>query len=575
MRLVVNLWTYTHTCMWPVAVLSVLLIAVDCAEPCHTWLYPSGDGQCLCGSSLGAVVVCNNKTQEVGVLVQYCLTSNGDANSTSVVGRSLVVMNHGHRLSGWYNKVQGNISDQDQQTCGYLNRQGRLCGKCKPNHYVSAYSYDIKCYPCTSSLWWNILKYICVAYLPLTVFLCVVVVFRIGVTSPAMQVPVLFCQLLSQPALLRVLIQDRDRDVFPYMESLFTLYGIWNLDFFRLVIPPICLPLNTMQMIALDYLVAVYPLFLLVCFHVLLTAHDRGCRLVVRLWRPFLWCTARLRQRWNVRRSIIDAFATFLLLSYMKFLSTSFDLLVPTAVYGVHGQLVGYFLYYDSTIEYMGPQHKLYASLAVIFLIVGIFFPLVLLLLYPMQWFQKCLNKCHLNSPGLQIFMQCFQGYYRDRTDGGRECRYFAAVYPAFRIVSYFMYGAILSTMFCVAFILLCLILAVMIVIIQPYKKPYEFYNKLDVVMMLCPTVFALGIVAGVLAADVTQIVSNTGYYFSGVFSLTPLLYFTVKFLQLVKRVLVQYLPSLRHRLSSDPGTDRQGDYEDLSESAKPLVTVK
>ena len=207
MRLVVNLWTYTHTCMWRVAVLSVLLIAVDCAEPCHTWLYPSGDGQCLCGSSLGTVVVCNNKTQEVGVLVQYCLTSNGDANSTSVVGRSLVVMNHGHRLSGWYNKVQGNISDQDQQTCGYLNRQGRLCGKCKPNHYVSAYSYDIKCYLCTSSLWWNILKYICIAYLPLTVFLCVVVVFRISVTSPAMQFPVLFCQLLSQPALLRVLIQ--------------------------------------------------------------------------------------------------------------------------------------------------------------------------------------------------------------------------------------------------------------------------------------------------------------------------------------------------------------------------------
>ena len=106
-----------------------------------------------------------------------------------------------------------------------------------------------------------------------------------------------------------------------------------------------------------------------------------------------------------------------------------------------------------------------------------------------------------------------------------------------------------------------------MIVIIQPYKKPYEFYNKLDVVMMLCPTVFALGIVVGVLAANVTQIVSNAGYYFSGVFSLTPLLYFTVKFLQLVKRVLVQYFSSW-HRLSSDPG------YEDLSESAKPLVTV-
>ena len=547
--------------MWHVAVLSVLLIAVAIADgPCHTWLYPSGDGHCLCGSSLGTVVVCNNETQEVGVLFHYCLTSNGDANSTSVVGRSLVVTDHGDRLlsvAGIYNKVQGNISAQDQQTCGYLNRQGRLCGKCKPNHYVSAYSYDIKCYPCTSRLWWNLLKYICIAYLPLTVFLCVVVVFRISVTSPSMQVPVIFCQLLSQPFVLRLWIQlIRDLNYLCFMKFFLTLYGIWNLDFFRLVVPPICLPLNTMQMIALDYLVAVYPLFLLACFYVLLTAHDRGCRLVVRLWRPFLWCTARLRQRWNVRHSIIDAFATFLLLSYMKFLGTSFDLLVPTAVYGVHGQLVGSFLYYDATIEYMSPQHKLYASLAIIVLVVGILFPLVLLLLYPMQWFQKCLNKCHLNSPGLQIFMQCFQGYYRDRTDGGREWRYFAAVYPAFRIITYFMYGAILGTMFYVVFILLCSIVAVMIVIIQPYKKPYKFYNKLDTVMMLSLTVFILGVVLFLLAFDIRQISPVSGLYFSSVLSLTPLLYFIVKFLQLVKRVLGQYISSW-HRLSSDPGTDQ------------------
>ena len=71
-------------CMWRVSALNVLLITIACAaEPCHTWLYPSGYG-CLCGSSLGTVVVCNNETQEVGVLISYCLTSNGDANSTSV-----------------------------------------------------------------------------------------------------------------------------------------------------------------------------------------------------------------------------------------------------------------------------------------------------------------------------------------------------------------------------------------------------------------------------------------------------------------------------------------------------------
>ena len=57
--------------------LSVLLIAVACAENCSTWFYPAGDGQCVCGSRLGTVIVCNNETQgrhaHVSVLDSYCL----------------------------------------------------------------------------------------------------------------------------------------------------------------------------------------------------------------------------------------------------------------------------------------------------------------------------------------------------------------------------------------------------------------------------------------------------------------------------------------------------------------------
>ena len=30
--------------------------------------------------------------------------------------------------------------------------------------------------------------------------------------------------------------------------------------------------------------------------------------------------------------------------------------------------------------------------------------------------------------------MECFQGNYRDKSDGGWECRYFSAVYPVFWI---------------------------------------------------------------------------------------------------------------------------------------------
>ena len=283
--------------------------------------------------------MCNNITREVGVLSSFCLTSYGDGSNTSVVGRCLAALHHGERLLspvGLYEKVLPNINDQDQQTCDYINRQGQLCGKCKDNHSVSAYSYDIKCHNCTSTLWIGVVKYLCVAYLTLIVFLCVVIVFRISVTSPAMNAPVLICQLFSLPFILKFLMLRyiHDGKIIYFIKVLATLYGIWSLDFFRVVIPPICLPLNTMHIIALDYLVAIYPLLLLVCVYVLLTAHDRGCRLVVRLWRPFLWCTTRLRQPWNIRHSIIDTFATFLLLSYLKLLNTSWSVMFgSTLVY--------------------------------------------------------------------------------------------------------------------------------------------------------------------------------------------------------------------------------------------------
>ena len=377
-------------------------------------------------------------------------------------------------------------------------------------------------------VWRNVVGYVCIAYLPLTIFLCVVIMFRISVTSPAMSVPVLCCQILSSPMFLIFILQStRGTHDWYYVKFLSTLYGIWNLDFFRSLIPPICLPLNTMHIMALDYLVAIYPLLLLTCFYVLLKAHDKEYRLIVKLWRPFLWCTSRLRRQWNVRHSIIDAFATFFLLSYIKLLNVSHYLLTPTSVHNATGSLIGNFLFYDATVEYMGPDHRPYAVLAIIVLVVGVLFPLVLLLLYPMQWFQKCLNRRGLNSPGLQMFMQCFQGYYRDRTDGGRECRYFAAAYPAFRIATYVMYSITLNDTFGLAFIVICATVITIIVFVSPYKQPYERYNKLDVAMILPLGVIFLGFL---FIINESYISTRVGYTFCILSSLIPLVYFTIKF---------------------------------------------
>ena len=256
----------------------------------------------------------------------------------------------------------------------------------------------------------------------------------------------------------------------------------------------------------------------------------------------------------------------------MKLLNTSLSLLTYTGIYNDRGSLVGYFLFYDATMKFMGPQHIPFAILAILVLLVGILFPLLFLLLYPMQWFQKCLNKYHLNSPGLQMFMERFQGHYRDRTDGGWECRYFAAVYPTLKIATYVVYSVTRSNIEYVGFILLCLGVVAAVLLVQPYKKRYALYNKLDAVIIVV-LVFIVCNLETVLVTDTRQITGNVGMIAAGVVAIAPLVYFIVKALQLLKHVLSQNNVCPCHILCDCNGIQR-GDYEDLSATETPINTL-
>ena len=255
----------------------------------------------------------------------------------------------------------------------------------------------------------------------------------------------------------------------------------------------------------------------------------------MRLWRPFLWCSARIRQQWNIRHSIIDAFATFLLLSYIKFLSVSGDLLLTTPVFNIHGSRIGHFMYYDGTVEFMGPQHMPYFIIAIIILVIAIMFPL-LLILYPMKWFQVFLNKCHLNSPGLRMFMECFQGYYRDRSDGGWECRYFSALFPILRICGAAVYNLTQSEMCYPLLIFIATATMCFIVLINPYKRHFKFYVKIDLLFILSFIVTCTSFCMIVLSFDWDEIRPKFGFALAAVSSLVPFLYLTA----LVLKSMVQ-----------------------------------
>ena len=136
----------------------------------------------------------------------------------------------------------------------------------------------------------------------------------------------------------------------------------------------------------------------------LIELHARDFWPIVQLWRPFQRCCGN---RWDIKSSIINAFATFLLLTSIRILNVSFDLLIPMHTFDAHGNKRGLFLYYDGSVEFFGREHLPYAILAVFVTLFLVIFPLLLFILYPMRCFQKCLTYFNLRCHALRICWVC------------------------------------------------------------------------------------------------------------------------------------------------------------------------
>ena len=110
--------------------------------------------------------------------------------------------------------------------------------------------------------------------------------------------------------------------------------------------------------------------------------------------------------------------------------------------------------------------------------------PIILLCAYPLSFFQRCLNKTGLNSLVLYTFIDVFQGYYKDGTNGKKDFRCLSVlpflipllVYFSFALTQFrFMYY------YCSFYILLYLAI---ILVLQPYKQ--FIHNFITAAMLIC-----------------------------------------------------------------------------------------
>ena len=470
------------------------LLQVDQSR-CPTWFVPhviNGTSVCECGSSVGDQVWCDQSSNSTRLDNRICMTYDL-SNDDTITGYCPYnyYAYESNRSYSWITVPQ-NVSDLNEFMCGGLNRTGLLCGKCQPGLGPVVLTNTLRCRKCLDSgLGW--LLYVFLAAFPNTIFFLVILLFKIRITSGPLNAMILVCQTLMAglsvtPASIILGTENFvSKPITSIIYTVVTIYGFFNLDFFRYVIPPFCVSsqLNMLQVLSLEYIVAFYPLFLIIVIYICIQLHARDFKIFVYLWMPFRNCC----RNWDSLETLIHAFAAFLLLSYSKILLTSLTLLKSSnyPLFNVSGNVVSpMVVYYDASIHYFGTEHLPFALLAILVLAIFTVLPVLILLLYPTRVFQRCLGCCNARwQLALRAFVDAFQGCYKDGTADTPDWRCFSGLYFIFFItlnVCHVLWDGLIELLTIIHMGTWSLLFSVL----RPYKKTW--INILDSVVfaLLC-----------------------------------------------------------------------------------------
>ncbi len=404
---------------------------------CPTWYMPASNDseKCVCGDTITYIFDGKLKclpNERVSLFVGYCMTYT---DNQTLVGKCPYKVGRSNESDIVLPK---NVSELNEVMCGPMNRTGLLCSQCKTGFTNSVLSYERQCVKCSRDTWEGIALFLVLAILPTTIFYLIIMSCKIDISSGPMNavlgvIQTLLAETNRNPAMF---LFRSHHNLSNYTALImYTFIGIWNLDFFRYVIPPFCHSpsLTSLQAEALEYVIAIYPLLLVVVTYMFVELYDRGNYLLVLMWIRRLFSHKCFRD-WNIKNSLLTTFATFLQLSFLKFFFISENFLLANRIFNMCGDVVDYDFEMDPSVSYFSKVHIPYAILAIVIFITFNLLPILLLLLYPTKWFQQLLG-CfpHVNWHPLHAFMDIFQGCYKNGTNGKRDYRYFAGLNLLFR----------------------------------------------------------------------------------------------------------------------------------------------
>ena len=353
--------------------------------------------------------------------------------------------------------LPSDISELNQYICGPLNRKDHLCSECK-----SGYGPSMVFTPCTNACyackdnWYNVILYLLLELVPITVFYLFILVFQIKLTSAPMTCFIFYSQLTvmafeekcddgATQTLFSQVKFTKKGDLRTETKIILTLYGIFNLDFFHKIVTPFCIgsQLKPIHFLFLGYALAFYPFLLIILTWLCVKLHGHNYRLIVFLWKPFHRCFVGLRKSWNTKSNLVDVFSSFFLLSYNKIMYQIVLAINNTEIqtYSLTDGHVSqeFVLGADSSIMANSVKYTIIITVTIILLFAFVIIPTLLLLFYPTLIFQRLLSRLTSNRVRiiLNIFVEKFQSSYKNGLNDTKCRRSFSGFYLLLSAIIY------------------------------------------------------------------------------------------------------------------------------------------
>ena len=359
-----------------------------------------------------------------GTLLGYCLSNY---NSNPVIGRC--PLSHSENFYSCLHVLTYSITNVISCAVSDVNPYtGRLNGACKTNNCVTINTPDFEC--TNKGLVINLLIVFTIEIVPVTILVILIIVLNIKLTNGSLNGYVFFCQIMPI-SFTTYIYWGLSFLIFPH--------NIWNLNFLNVIPFPVCTTptMGSLGAITFWYVIAAYPLLLLLFLYGWITMYNKGFKCIVTITRPLHHILARFWHVTNIEPSLTHSISSIYVLCFTQFAATSLKLLHFTKWYSLNNEdETGIAFYYDGTLDYFGYPHAFLGILAIIILIVVVFIPTVYLLLHPFKWFHKILDWCKLKRPQfVMTLVDDYTGAFKNGCNNTNDYRYFAGLYLLLRIV--------------------------------------------------------------------------------------------------------------------------------------------